>query len=132
LVAIPAALIIAEPDLGTTTIVCATGFAVFYAGGASLVQLPLLLGGIGALFPVLIKVSPYRFARFITFLNPWENSQGVGYQVQQALLALGSGGMFGLGLGASRQKFSYLPFPQTDSIFAIVGEELGFIGCVGV
>jgi cell division protein FtsW len=134
LVALPVALIIAEPDLGTSIIVASTGFAVFFAGGASLLQLPLLIGTAGGLVAMLIKISPYRFSRFSTFLHPLaiQNAQGVAYQVQQALIALGSGGIFGRGLGASRQKFSYVPAPHTDSIFAIVGEELGYVGCVAV
>jgi cell division protein FtsW len=132
LVLLPVALIVAEPDLGTAIIVATTGLAVFFAGGASLLQFPLLGAGAGALLAVAIKVAPYRFSRFLVFLHPWENAQGVSYQIQQSLLALGSGGLFGLGLGASRQKFSYLPAPHTDSIFAIIGEELGFVGCLGV
>jgi cell division protein FtsW len=134
LVALPIALIVAEPDLGTSIIIATTGFTVFFAAGASLLQLPLLIGSGLGLVGLLIKISPYRFTRFTTFLNPLaaSNAQGVGYQVQQALIALGSGGVFGRGLGASRQKFSYLPAPHTDSIYAIVGEELGYVGCVAV
>lgn len=134
LVALPVGLIIAEPDLGTSIIVATTGFAVFFVGGASLLQIPLLVGSAAALLPLLIKIAPYRFNRFLTFVHPWnvQNAQGVSYQVQQSLIALGSGGIFGRGLGSSRQKFSYLPAPHTDSIFAVVGEELGYVGCVAV
>lgn len=134
IIGLPIALIVAEPDLGTSIIVATTGFAVFFAAGASLVQLPLLVGSAVGLVTLLIKVSPYRFSRFTTFMDPLavQNAQGVSYQVQQALIALGSGGIFGRGLGASRQKFSYVPAPHTDSIYAIVGEELGYVGCVAV
>jgi len=134
LIALPVALIVAEPDLGTSIIVAATGFVLYFAAGANLLLFPVLLGAGGGIVALLTEVSPYRFSRFTTFLNPLaiKNAQGVAYQVQQALIALGSGGLFGLGLGASRQKFSYLPAPHTDSIFAIVGEELGFAGCVAV
>ncbi len=129
---IPVGLVVAEPDLGTSIIISATGLAVFFVGGASLLQLPLLGAAAGGLLAASIQMAPYRFTRFLVFLHPWENSQGVSYQIQQSLLALGSGGLWGLGLGSSRQKFSYLPAPHTDSIFAIIGEELGFVGCLGV
>lgn len=134
LIGLPLALIVAEPDLGTSIIVATTGFAVFFAAGASLLQLPMLIVSGAGTVALLITVSPYRFSRFTTFLHPLsvQNAQGVSYQVQQALIALGSGGVFGRGLGSSRQKFSYLPAPHTDSIFAIVGEELGYVGCVAV
>jgi cell division protein FtsW len=80
----------------------------------------------------LIKYDPYRMARFLTFLDPWERPLGSGYHVVQALLAFGAGGLTGVGLGVGRQKFMYLPFPHTDSIFAVIGEELGLVGTMGV
>ena len=87
----------------------------------------MMFAGIFALI-LLIKAAPYRLNRFLVFLNPELDQQGIGYQINQALLAIGSGGIFGLGLGHSRQKFNYLPEPVGDSIFAIIGEELGFVG----
>jgi len=77
-------------------------------------------------------LAPYRMKRFTVFLDPDHDPSGAGYQIRQALIALGSGGVFGVGLGHSRQKFLYLPEPMTDSIFAVLGEELGLIGCVTV
>ena len=82
-----------------------------------------------ALFGVMVAAAPYRLARVTSFLDPFKDPLGAGYQVIQGLYALGSGGLFGLGLGKSRQKYFYIPEPQNDFIFAIIGEELGLIGC---
>jgi cell division protein FtsW len=79
-----------------------------------------------------IYASPYRRERFLAFLHPWRDPQGTGYHIIQSLYALGSGGILGLGLGQSRQKFGYLPAQHTDFIFSIIGEELGFVGAVAV
>ena len=84
------------------------------------------------LIALLIRLAPYRAARFTVFLNPQFDPQGIGYHVNQALLAIGSGGIFGLGLGHSRQKYNYLPEVTGDSIFAVIAEEMGFIVAVGV
>ena len=78
---------------------------------------------------VLVVVEPYRFQRVLTFLDPWEDATGTGWQVIQSLYAIGSGGLFGVGLGESKQKYLYIPEPHNDFIFSIIGEELGFIGC---
>lgn len=121
-------LILAQPDLGTAVAVAGTTYLMLMAGGANWRHLLLLfLGGL-ALVGVAIVVAPYRMARFTAFLNPWADPQGNGYQTIQSLLALGSGGPFGLGLGHGRQKLYYVPEKHTDFIFAILGEELGFIG----
>ena len=101
----------------------------FYSGAAIqhfLLMLPII--GIGAIF--LAVFSPYRFKRLLTFLNPENDPLGASYHIRQAIIAIGSGGLFGLGLGQSRQKYEYLPEANTDSIFAIIGEEVGFIGCI--
>ena len=79
--------------------------------------------------PVIILIEPYRLKRLTAFLNPWENPQGEGYQLLQSLYGIGSGGLFGVGLFNSRQKYSYLPFSESDFIFSIIAEELGFVGC---
>lgn len=127
-VGIAASLIVIEPDLGTTTIIAATAFAVFFASGAPLVQIGLL-GGSGFLAAlVLALASSYRRTRLVTYLNPHFDPIDSSYHVRQILIALGSGGLWGLGIGQSRQKYLYLPEPATDSIFAIIAEELGFIG----
>jgi cell division protein FtsW len=103
---------------------------MYYLSGAPLRQLFLLIGGAGILVLLLILASPYRRARLTTFLDPTSDPQGSSYHINQVLLALGSGGIDGVGLGRSRQKFAYLPEATTDSIFAVIGEETGFIGGV--
>ena len=125
------ALVMKQPDMGTALVIIGTAVAIFFVAGANLLQLvPMgLLGLVG--LAGLALMSPYRSGRITTFLNPWAHPQGSGYHVIQSLIALGAGGVRGLGLGDSRQKFGLLPFPYTDSIFAIIGEELGLIGaCV--
>ncbi|MFO0705174.1 MAG: putative lipid II flippase FtsW [Candidatus Andersenbacteria bacterium] len=120
-------LILAQPDLGTLTVIAVTAIAMFYVAGARLWHLfVMFLAAIGFL-GVAIKLEPYRLARFTVFLNPAHDPQGLGYQITQSLLAVGSGGLFGLGLGQSRQKYNYLPEPAGDSIFAVMSEELGFL-----
>jgi len=125
-------LIMKQPDTGTLGILCVIAMAMFFAAGARLSHMGLLVGsGLGGL-AVLVMLAPYRMKRFTVFLDPDHDPSGAGYQIRQALIALGSGGVFGVGLGHSRQKFLYLPEPMTDSIFAVLGEELGLIGCVTV
>lgn len=121
-------LIIKQPDTGTLGLIFLISLSVFFASGANVSHMMyLFLAGLTSLF-ILIKMAPYRMQRFLVFMNPEHDPQGFGYQMTQALLAIGSGGFFGAGLGQSRQKFNYLPEPVTDSIFAILGEELGFLG----
>jgi len=120
-------LMVLQPDIGTMSIIAATAFIVYFTAGARLHWLALLgAAGVG-IFMLLIKTAPYRAARFMTFLHPELDPQGIGYHINQALLAIGSGGFFGLGLGHSRQKFQYLPEVTGDSIFAVMAEELGFL-----
>lgn len=123
-----AGLLLKQPDLGTTIAICGTAFCVFIAAGAKFIHLcGLALTGILGVI-ILIIQAPYRLKRFTGFLNLWETASDEGYQTVQSLYALGSGGLLGMGLGNSRQKFLYLPERHTDFIFAIIGEELGFIG----
>ncbi len=121
-----AGLIILQPDIGTLTVIVAISLIAYFAAGAPIAH----LASIGALgiagFVALIKAAPYRMARLTVFLQPDTDVQGIGYQLRQSILAVGSGGLFGLGLGYSRQKFAYLPEVAGDSIFAIAAEELGF------
>lgn len=125
-----AILIIIQPDIGTLGVIIMTALVMFYISGAPLRYIAgILLGGV-ALLGLLIKLEPYRMNRLTAFLDPSVDPQGISYQINQALLAVGSGGIFGLGLGHSRQKFNYLPEPVSDSIFAIISEELGMIGGV--
>ena len=132
LVAAIAALIIKQPDLGTALTIAFTSLIMLYAAGADLRHLGFI-GGAGALGVLALSLaSPYRLQRLLAYLDPWKDPQGIGFQIIQSLLAVGSGGLLGLGLGASRQKYFYLPQQFTDFIFAILCEELGFIGGVGV
>lgn len=125
LLGIIAFLLFLQPDLGTMTIIVAFSLVVFYVGGANLSH---VLGLITLAFLGIIglaKLAPYRAARLTTFLHPELDPQGVGYHINQAFLAIGSGGIFGRGFGMSRQKFQYLPEVAGDSIFAIIAEEMG-------
>lgn len=120
-------LILLQPDFGTATVILSTAAFMFVAAGASMEQI-MLGGSLAALLGwFLVKSSAYRFARLTVFLNPSADAQGIGYHINQALLAIGSGGVMGLGFGMSRQKYHYLPEPMGDSIFAIISEELGFV-----
>jgi cell division protein FtsW len=123
-------LILRQPDLGTAVAVAGTVFIMMFAAGAKLGH---LLGLVLAAVPVLVYAvlgEEYRRNRWLAFLDPFADPQGSGFHIIQAIYALGSGGLFGLGLGNSRQKFFYLPAEHTDFIFAILGEELGFVGAV--
>lgn len=120
-------LILMQPDLGSTAIIVFIGVILYFAGGASIKHIIALAiaGGIGLW--AAIYAAPYRLARLLAFLNPGMDPQGAGYHIKQALLAVGSGGFLGLGLGQSRQKFLYLPEVAGDSLFAVIAEELGFL-----
>lgn len=121
-------LIMAQPDLGTSVAIAGTVFFMLMVAGAKSSHLiGLMMGGIAAVSAAIYFAS-YRMERFVAFLNPWKYASDEGFQTIQSLYALGSGGLFGMGLGRSRQKFFYLPEQHTDFIFAIMGEELGFIG----
>jgi cell division protein FtsW len=121
-------LILIEPDMGTAIIITLTTTTMFFVAGASLRHV-LALGIAGlAGAALLVAVEGYRSARLVSFLNPEKDPAGAGFHILQLLIALGSGGIKGIGLGASRQKFFYVPGAHTDGIFAIIGEELGFIG----
>ncbi len=123
-------LIIAQPDIGTLGVIVMIGIIIFFLAGARISHIFLIiLGGLASLF-TLIKEAPYRMNRLLSFINPELDPLGISYQINQALLSIGSGGLFGLGLGHSLQKYNYLPSPASDSIFAIAAEELGFIGAV--
>lgn len=121
-------LVVIEPDLGTGITILGTALALYFLSGAPITHfvglIPVLLVGIGG----LAVTQPYRLRRVLTFLHPDSDPLGASYQIRQVLIALGSGGLFGVGLGKSRQKYEYLPEANTDSIFAILGEETGFVG----
>ncbi|WP_078380983.1 stage V sporulation protein E [Sutcliffiella halmapala] len=121
-------MIMLQPDLGTGTVMVGTCIVMIYVAGARISHF-VGLGLVGVVgFVALVLSAPYRIKRITSFLNPWEDPLGSGFQIIQSLYAIGPGGLLGLGLGQSRQKFFYLPEPQTDFIFAILAEELGFIG----
>jgi len=121
-------LVILEPDLGTSIAIMGIAMLMFFAAGTPMRYLLLLASGAIPAVLVLIKVAPYRLRRLTAFINPWQDPLDSGWNIIQSLLAVGSGGLFGLGLGESRQKFHYLPEQHTDFIFAVLAEELGFIG----
>lgn len=125
-------LVIAEPDLGTSIVIVAIAFSMYFVAGARLREFAAL--GALALVAVaaLAVVQPYRLRRILTFLDPWSDPQGSGYQTIQAIYGLALGGPFGEGLGAGKEKFGYLPAAYTDSIFAVLGNELGLLGTLGV
>ena len=121
-------LILAEPDLGTSVATATVALILLFIAGVPLkVLAPILLSAIPAVAG-LVMMKPYRVRRIVSYLNPWADPEGAGFQLIQSLVALGSGGLFGVGLGESRQKLFYLPAAHTDFIFSVIGEELGFIG----
>ncbi len=126
------ALVCIEPDLDTTVLIAVIVGAVMVAGGIRTLHLALLAGSGVVLSAVLAVAAPYRRARVFTFLNPTADAANAGYQIVQSLIALGSGGPLGVGLGASRAKWLFLPNAHTDFIFAIIGEELGLLGTMTV
>ena len=125
-------LIMMEPDLGTTVVLCAIFSAVYFAAGARLVHigavaLTMLIGGAAA-----ILLAPWRVERLMAFVDPFKHADKAGYQVVQSLYAIGSGGVLGEGFGRGEQKLFYLPYPYSDFIFSVVGEEFGLIGTLAV
>lgn len=130
ILAIPAALLLAQPNTSTTLLILATGAAMYFAAGAPWRDFGILILiaviGLGS----IILIRPYVLQRIETFMNPSANSLSSGYQIQQSLLAIGSGGVFGRGFGQSVEKFNYLPEPDGDSVFAVFAEETGFIGAI--
>ena len=122
------ALILKEPDFGTSVTLGAIVFTMLFVGGTRLTHILLTLSACIPLGVWMVMRDPKKFARVLSFLDPWKHGQDVGYQLKQALLAIGSGGLWGLGPGQSRAKLFYLPDCHTDFILAIFSEELGFFG----
>lgn len=123
-------LLLAQPDLGTVVVLFITTVAMLFLAGAKIWQFLAIIGyGVSAVI-LLITTEPYRMRRVTSFLNPWDDQFGSGYQLTQSLMAFGRGKLFGQGLGNSVQKLEYLPEAHTDFIFSILGEELGYIGVV--
>lgn len=131
-IALVAGLIMLQPDMGTTLVVTLLAVSLYFLSGYPLKHF-FIIGSIGIVAAVIMIISePYRLERVKTFIDPLHDAQGSSYHIRQVLISLGSGGISGLGIGRSRQKYAYLPESTTDSIFAVVGEELGFIGGVGL
>ena len=128
LAGVMACLVVVEPDLGTALVICLTLGALLVVGGVSMRHLMALFAGLATLALIAALLEPYRRARLTAFLDPWADAQGSGFQSVQAMIAIGSGGMFGVGLGESVQKLFYLPEAHTDMILAVIGEELGLAG----
>jgi cell division protein FtsW len=127
-----AALLLKQPHLSATIVIFGVACIVLFAAGAKITHFVLLSFPAVAGLVALVLLFPYRRARLISFINPFEDPSGDGYQVVQSLYAIGSGGLFGRGIGKSMQKFLYIPEPYNDFIFAILAEEMGFIGVVAV
>src|SRR5579862_3761112 len=132
LAAIFSVLLILEPDMGTAIALLLTLAAVLLVAGTPARTLGVALAIAGTLGTVAIYIEPYRRARFFAFLHPWKDAQGTGYQIAQAMIGMGSGHWFGVGIGNSVQKLFYLPEAHTDMILAIIGEELGLVGVTAV
>lgn len=121
-------LVLLEPDLGTASIILAEAAVIYFLSGGSLKHFIISIPIMGLIWALVIKIEPYRATRLISFLNLNKSLDNIDYHVKQILIALGSGGMYGLGIGNSRQKYGYLPESMTDAIFPIIAEELGFVG----
>jgi cell division protein FtsW len=132
LLGVAAILLLIEPDFGAATVLFATGFAVLFVAGARLRYVLTLVSGVVLAFAVLAIASPYRLKRITVFLHPWDDPFDGGFQLTQSLIAIGRGGWFGVGLGSSIQKLFYLPEAHTDFVFAVLAEELGLVGVIGV
>ena len=123
-------LLLLEPHMSCTVLIVGTGFMLLIAGGANMKHIVSigLVAIVGGAFAIVLE--PYRLKRVLSFLDPFADVQGAGWQIVQSLYAIGSGGIFGLGLGQSRQKYRSLPEPQNDFIFSVLAEELGFLGAI--
>jgi cell division protein FtsW len=132
LLGVAGVLLLAEPDFGATTVLFATGFAVLFVAGARLRYVLILVSVVAGVFTVLALTSAYRLKRLTVFLHPWDDPFNSGFQLTQSLIAIGRGGWFGVGLGSSIQKLFYLPEAHTDFVFAVLAEELGLVGVIGV
>ncbi|MFA6636068.1 MAG: putative lipid II flippase FtsW [Candidatus Omnitrophota bacterium] len=132
LILLSSGLILLQPDMGTSISVLFIGFVLLFISG---VKLRHIAGTIVPVIPIMAAAiiwKPYRLRRIAVFLDPWRDSSGAGFQLVQSFIALGSGGVTGVGLGQSKQKLFYLPEAHTDFIFSIIGEELGFLGSVSL
>ena len=125
-------LIFREPDLGTAIVLCAVFSIVYFAAGAKLLHVAALAGSMVVLGIGAILFAPWRMERMAAFMDPFKHADDAGFQVVQSLYAIGSGGIFGKGYAMSEQKLFYLPYPYSDFIFSVVGEELGLVGTLAI
>lgn len=121
-------ILLLQPDFGMTVTLCLTGIFMAFIAGLNLKHLGITFSGLIPIALILIYIKPYRFKRIMTFLDPWSDPQGAGFQIIQSFIAIGSGKFWGIGIGQSKQKFFYLPMQHTDFIFSIIAEEIGFAG----
>jgi cell division protein FtsW len=132
LLAVAAGLLLMQPDMGSMVVILSTVLAMLFLGGARLDVFGALIAVMAGLFALLVWIAPYRLARLQSFIDPWADPFGSGFQLTQALIAFGRGDWFGVGLGSSMQKLFYLPEAHTDFLYSILAEELGLVGGVTV
>ncbi|WP_417535253.1 putative lipid II flippase FtsW [Methylophaga sp.] len=132
LLGVAALLLLLQPDMGSMVVIMSTVLAMLFLGGARLDVFVTLIGVMGLLFAMLVWIAPYRLERLQSFMDPWADPFGSGFQLTQALIAFGRGDWFGVGLGSSMQKLFYLPEAHTDFLYSIIAEELGLIGALTV
>ncbi len=130
LLALPCAILLVQPNTSTTILLFVTGAVMYFAAGGPLRDFGILCIGLLIAFGILVWLRPYVLERVKTFIDPSANSLSSGYQIQQSLIAVGSGGLLGRGFGQSVEKFNYLPEPDGDSVFAVFAEEAGFVGAL--
>jgi len=130
LLGVSSLILLAQPDFGTTVTMFATTFILLYVASFPLKHILFALGSLIPVAVALVIAKPYRLQRILTFWNPWRDPKGAGFQIIQSLIAIGSGGFWGVGIGQSKQKFFYLPMQHTDFIFSIIAEETGFFGSI--
>ena len=132
LLGIAAVLLLLQPDMGSVVVILSVVLAMMFLGGARLDVFMMLMAILAVLFSLLVWLAPYRFQRLQTFMDPWADPFGSGFQLTQALIAFGRGDWLGVGLGSSMQKLFYLPEAHTDFLYSILAEELGLIGALSV
>ena len=132
LLGLPAIVLLLQPDTGTVVVIAAAIVSMYFTVGARWRDIGVLIVAGVVAIGVLANFRPYVLSRLMTFMHPWEAQQTSGYQIKQSLLAVGSGGFVGRGFGQSVQKFNYLPEPTSDSIYAVLSEEFGFVGAVAI
>lgn len=132
LLGVAALLLLLQPDMGSMVVIMSTVLAMLFLGGARLDVFATLIGVMGLLFAMLVWIAPYRLERLQSFMDPWADPFGSGFQLTQALIAFGRGDWFGVGLGSSMQKLFYLPEAHTDFLYSIIAEELGLAGALTV